>query len=202
VSDALPLLWSDDLDTPLAWRAGQALSRRQYLADVAALAARLPETGAMLNLTGDRYLFAVGLGAAMLRGQRSLLPPNHTPDMVERLSSMFPGTYALTDHPDIAPALHVVRHADAPAASDSVQQVPQIDESAIAVQVLTSGSTGAPVPHPKAWGYLQRGVQAEARRLAQQMGLPTFAGVTIVATVPAQHMYGFESTVLLSLLVT
>jgi acyl-coenzyme A synthetase/AMP-(fatty) acid ligase len=200
VSDSLPLLWSGDLDTPLAWRAGQALSRRQYLADVAALAARLPETGAMLNLTGDRYLFAVGLGAAMLRGQRSLLPPNHTPDMVERLSGMFPGTYALTDHLDIAPALHVVRHADAPAAPDSAQQVPQIDESAIAVQVLTSGSTGAPVPHPKAWGYLQRGVQAEARRLAQQMGLPTFAGVTIVATVPAQHMYGFESTVLLSLL--
>jgi acyl-coenzyme A synthetase/AMP-(fatty) acid ligase len=194
------LVEASELDAPLAWRAGQPLSRRQYLADVAALAARLPASGAMLNLTGDRYLFAVGLGAAMVRGQCSLLPPNFTPDMVERLSAMFPGTYALTDHTDIAPALHTVRHAEGLAAVPAVQAVPEIDESAIAVQVLTSGSTGAPVPHPKAWGSLQTNVQAEARRLAQHMGLASFAGVTIVATVPAQHMYGFESTVLLSLL--
>ncbi|MET0335067.1 MAG: AMP-binding protein [Rhizobacter sp.] len=195
-----PLLWSGDLDAPLAWRAEQPLSRRQYLADVAALAARLPDAGAMLNLTGDRYLFAVGLGAALVRGQPSLLPPNFTPDMVERLSALFPGTYALTDHDDIAPAVHTLRHASVLAPIRGDETVPQIDESAVAVQVLTSGSTGAPVPHAKNWGSLQVNVQAEARRLAQHMGLPSFAGVTIVATVPAQHMYGFESTVLLSLL--
>lgn len=194
-----PLLWADDFDAPLAWRAGTALSRRQYLADVHALAARLPEAGAMLNLTGDRYLFAVGLGAALVRGQRSLLPPNFTPDMVERLRGMFPGTYALTDHADIAPAVPTLRHADTPA-PEAGGAVPQIDDASIAVQVLTSGSTGAPVPHAKAWGHLQLGARAEAQRLAQYMGLPGFAGVTLVATVPAQHMYGFESTVLLSLL--
>lgn len=197
---ATPLLWADDLDAPLAWRAGTALSRRQYLADVHALAARLPEAGVMLNLTGDRYLFAVGLGAALVRGQRSLLPPNFTPDMVERLRGMFPGTYALTDHADIAPAVPTLRHADTPAPVQAGGAVPQIDESSIAVQVLTSGSTGAPVPHAKAWSHLQLGARAEAQRLAQYMGLPGFAGVTLVATVPAQHMYGFESTVLLSLL--
>lgn len=195
-----PLLWADDLDAPLAWRAGTALSRRQYLADVHALAARLPEAGAMLNLTGDRYLFAVGLGAALVRGQRSLLPPNFTPDMVERLRGMFPGTYALTDHADIAPAVPTLRHADTPAPEQAGGAVPRIDDASIAVQVLTSGSTGAPVPHAKAWGHLQLGARAEAQRLAQYMGLPGFAGVTLVATVPAQHMYGFESTVLLSLL--
>jgi acyl-coenzyme A synthetase/AMP-(fatty) acid ligase len=32
------------------------------------------------------------------------------------------------------------------------------------------------------------------------MGRETLAGVTVVATVPAQHMYGFESTVLVALL--
>jgi acyl-coenzyme A synthetase/AMP-(fatty) acid ligase len=200
VSRTTPLLWGGDLDAPLAWRHGEPLSRRQYLADVQALAARLPERGAMLNLTGDRYLFAVGLGAAMVRGQCSLLPPNFTPDMVERLSALFPGTYALTDHDGIAPALTTLRHADGRAPIPARQTVPEIDESAIAVQVLTSGSTGAPVPHPKAWGYLRLGVEAEARRLAEQMGLQSFVGVTLVATVPAQHMYGFESSVLLSLL--
>ena len=69
---AAPLIWADDLEAPLAWREGKAISRRQYLADVQQLALQLPEGGAMLNLTGDRYRFAVGLGAAMLRGQGSL----------------------------------------------------------------------------------------------------------------------------------
>lgn len=195
-----PLLWAGDLDAPLAWRHGEPISRRQYLADVQALAARLPETGAMLNLSGDRYRFAVGLGAALLRGQRSLLPPNFTPDMIERLSALFPGTYVLTDHVAGSTGLHTVWHAEAHANVPATPVVPEIDEAAVAVQVLTSGSTGAPVPHPKAWQYLRLGVDAEAQRLAEQMGLPSFTGVTLVATVPAQHMYGFESSVLLSLL--
>lgn len=198
--NATRLLWTDDLDAPLAWRHGEAISRRQFLTDVQALAVRLPETGAMLNLSADRYRFAVGLGAALLRGQRSLLPPNFTPDMVERLRGMFPGTYALTDQAQAGTVLHTVWHADAHAPILAAPTLPEVDESAIAVQVLTSGSTGAPVPHPKAWRYLRLGVEAEAQRLAQQMGLQSFVGVTLVATVPAQHMYGFESSVLLSLL--
>lgn len=154
----------------------------------------------MLNLSADRYRFAVGLGAALLRGQTSLLPPNFTPDMVERLRTMFPGIYALTDQPEAGTVLHTLRHPDRPAPIPPSLEVPGIDPSAVAVRVLTSGSTGMPVPHAKAWRYLQLGVQAEANRLAHYMGRPGFAGVTLVATVPAQHMYGFESSVLLSLL--
>ena len=105
-----PLIWADDLDAPLAWRAGQALSRRRYLADVQALAARLPDAGPMLNLTADRYRFAVGLGAALLRGQNNLLPPNHTADTVARLLALFPTTYALTDSAQPDERLPMVRH--------------------------------------------------------------------------------------------
>jgi acyl-coenzyme A synthetase/AMP-(fatty) acid ligase len=194
------LIWGDDLDAPLAWRDGRMLSRRQYLADVHALAARLPAAGPMLNLTGDRYRFAVGLGAVMLRGQNNLLPPNHTSDTIARLREQFPTTYGLTDleAPDVA--LPTVRHPGEPAEASPHTEVPQIPETALAAQVLTSGSTGAPVPHAKHWGLLVRNTQAGAQRLAQQMGVGTLAGVTLVATVPAQHMYGFESTVLIALL--
>jgi acyl-coenzyme A synthetase/AMP-(fatty) acid ligase len=197
---AAPLIWADDLEAPLAWREGVAISRRQYLADVHQLAERLPEAGAMLNLTGDRYGFAVGLGAAMLRGQTSLLPPNHTPDMIERLREQFPAAYVLTDHPAIHAALPTIRHPFGTAVPPDRTDVPQIGTDAIVVQVLTSGSTGVPVPHPKPWGLLRLGAQAEAQRLASQMGRSSFDGTTLVSTVPAQHMYGFESTVLLALL--
>jgi acyl-coenzyme A synthetase/AMP-(fatty) acid ligase len=199
VHDA-PLIAGADLDAPLAWRDGRPLLRRQYLADVHALAARLPATGPMLNLTADRYRFAVGLGAAMLRGQSNLLPPNHTPDMVARLCALFPGTYGLVDRDSTEAALPRVRHPEADADAASIDAVPRIAETALAAQVLTSGSTGAPVPHAKHWGLLGRNIGAGARRLAQQMGRETLAGVTLVATVPAQHMYGFESSVLVALL--
>jgi acyl-coenzyme A synthetase/AMP-(fatty) acid ligase len=197
-----PLIWCDDLDAPLAWRGGSMISRRQYLADVNALAARLPSSGPMLNLTGDRYRFAVGLGAAMLRGQTNLMPPNHTPDTVARLRALFPDTYGLADSQTAEHDLPMIRHADEHASIQQVAsiEIPSIDDAALAAQVLTSGSTGAPVPHAKHWGLLVRNTQAGARRLAQMMGLKTLAAVTLVATVPAQHMYGFESTVLIALL--
>ena len=65
--------------------------------------------------------------------------------------------------------------------------------------MLTSGSTGDPVPHAKPWGLLVRNAAAESARLAAALDRADLDGVTLVATVPAQHMYGFESSVLLAL---
>ena len=196
-----PLICADDLDAPLAWRDGVPVSRRRYLADVHALAVRLPAAGPLLNFTADRYRFAVGLGAALLRGQSNLMPPNHTTDTVARLHTLFPSTYALADADAPPLQLPTIFHTDAPAVqADAEVTVPAVDDAALAAQVLTSGSTGAPVPHAKHWGLLVRNTRAGALRLARQMGRSDLAGVTLVATVPAQHMYGFESTVLIALL--
>ena len=196
------LIAGDDLDAPLAWRDGRALTRRQYLADVRALARALPAAGPMFNVTADRYRFAVGLGAALLRGQDNLLPPNHTPDTVARLLALFPTMYGLTDEASSRVQLPMLRYpADAaPLDGLDVAGLPRIPTDALAAQVLTSGSTGAPVPHAKHWGLLVSNAQAGARRLARQMGRATLDGVTLIATVPAQHMYGFESSVLVALL--
>ena len=202
-STTQPLILADDLAAPLAWRDGAPISRRQYLADVHALAPRLPAAGPMLNFTADRYRFAVGLGAAMLRGQASLMPPNHTTDTVARLHALFPSIYALADTDAPTLPLPTIHHTETltPLADDAAAPaLPAIDDTALAAQVLTSGSTGAPVPHAKRWGLLVRNTQAGARRLAQQIGRRDLLGVTLVATVPAQHMYGFESTVLIAML--
>lgn len=196
----LPLIAGAALDAPLVWRHGVPISRRVYLGDVRALAARLPDAGPMLNVTADRYRFAVGLGAAMLRGQANLMPPNHTPDTVARLRALYPQSYGLTDAHS-ALDLPLVRHAEHPATPDSDDlEPPQIADSMLAAQVLTSGSTGAPVPHAKHWGLLVRNTRGGAQRLAREMGRTSLDGVTLVATVPPQHMYGFESTVLVALL--
>ena len=44
-----------------------------------------------------------------------------------------------------------------------------------------------------------RNARAEAARLAAALDRADLRGVTLVATVPPQHMYGFESSVLLAL---
>jgi acyl-coenzyme A synthetase/AMP-(fatty) acid ligase len=193
-----PLLFGSDLDAPIAWRAGRPIARHQYLADVQALAAQLPVDGAMLNLSSDRYRFAVGLGAAMLRGQPNLMPPNHQSETVARLRCLFAQAYALVDAAGSSVALPQVHYTDAGGASAS--HAPPLPRAQLAAHVLTSGSTGQPMPHPKRWGPLVDCTVAGSRRLAEHLGRADLQGLNLVATVPPQHMYGFESTVLIAML--
>ena len=193
------LIAGGDLDAAIATRAGATISRRRFLADASALAERLPRAGAMLNLSSDRYHFAVGFAAALLRGHSSLLPPNHVPDTVTRLRARFAGTYALVEPAGDGHGLPTVEHAGRAADAAGIDAVPTIDPDLVAAYVLTSGSTGDPLPHAKPWGLLIRNARAEAGRLAAALGRADLAGVSLVATVPPQHMYGFESSVLLAL---
>ncbi len=204
----LPLLAARDLAAPLAWRAGVPVSAALFLGQAQALADSLPAQGRPINLCQDRYHFALGLVATLLRGQTSLMPPNALPDTLRALGLADGGAqaaYALVDPGATAPggldlgglpAITVQALAEAAPA----QQVPELPVSLEAVRLLTSGSTGAPQPHAKRWGPLVANIGAEAACLAGFLNQPSLAGLNIVATVPPQHSYGFESTVLLALL--
>ena len=200
MSPNLALLGARDLSAPLAWQAGQPISGATFLAEAQALAGQLPAQGPAVNLCQDRYRFALGLAAALLRGHTSLMPPNALPETLRRLAQDSAPPYALVDAAEVdAAGLHrvtVVRPPPSPAA----RAVPSIPGALDAVCLLTSGSTGAPQPHRKQWQPLVRNIAAEADRLAELMALPSLAGLNIVATVPPQHSYGFESSVLLALL--
>ncbi|HTO51069.1 MAG TPA: AMP-binding protein [Burkholderiales bacterium] len=178
-----------------AWSGGTRRSVRDFLADVAALAERLPGRAHVVNLCADRYRFAVAFAAALVRGQVSLLPPSRAPEFLLRLAAQYPDLYCLADEAVGWCPLEVVRYPerlDPPAGEPAAPVLPAAQVAAI---VFTSGTTGAPTPHVKLWGALARGAVAEARSL----GLDRVPGATLVGTVPPQHMYGFESTVLLAL---
>jgi len=202
----LPLLAGHSTDSPLAWRAGRAITAGQYMADVQALAARLPAQGALVNLCTDRYRFAVGLGAAMLRGHPSLLPPNALAATLARLRLQHPTLYALTDDVNLVLQEIPLICCDADGlAGTSVGPWPAVPVDQVAATLLTSGSTGEPQPHAKTWGTLVTNIRAEAHRLAEMLGQAAdadaaLAGWSLVATVPGQHSYGFESSVLLAML--
>ena len=201
---AIPLV-AGDPDAPVAWRDGRFVRRGELLATAAAHARGLPRRGAMLNLAGDRYAFAVGLVAALMRGHVSLQPSNHAPHTVERLRAAWAPTapvYAWTEGHADTHGLPTVRF-DAGLATvpgDAGDDLPMaVPPHHVAAQVLTSGSTGDPTPHAKPWGLLALSAEIESTRLGHHLGRPSLDGVTLVATVPPQHMYGFESSVLIAL---
>ncbi len=195
----LPLLTPRDLSAPLAWSRGQAISAGQFIAEAQALAATLPE-GRPVNLCQDRVHFALGLAAALIRGQTSLMPPNALPETLAQIPPAGGTPYLLIDdEPPATGGLRTHRVQRLPVAGPATA-VPQIPVDLEAVCLLTSGSTGAPQPHAKRWGPLVANIQSEAVRLAEHLQQPSLNGLTLVATVPAQHSYGFESTVLLALL--
>ena len=170
MTDERACIGAGDLDAPLAAprrrddRRGASTSPTR-----AALAERLPAAGAMLNLSADRYRFAVGLGAALLRGHTSLLPPNHIADTVARLRARFAGVYALVEAtadghglPTRAPRRRRARRAGA-----RRRRSRRSTADLVAAYVLTSGSTGEPVPHAKPWGLL-----VAQRRAPRRAGSP------------------------------
>ncbi|MEO8417470.1 MAG: AMP-binding protein [Methylophilaceae bacterium] len=191
----LPLLTHATLDQTMAWRQGAAITVQQFLGDVAHLAAMLPAGKHVLNICRDRYHFSVGLAAAMVTDKVSLLPPTHTSEMVRQLQAYSADVFCLHDSEDCETALPLLRYPAMPDAPVAPMAIPQIDSRQLVAIVFTSGSTSAPIPHAKTWGSLVKNVRAQAMRLGLEQG----TRYTILGTVPPQHMYGFESTVLLPL---
>lgn len=197
----LALLSHNSPTAIVAYRLGLPITAQQFLDDAARVAQRLPHAQHVLNVCADRYQFTVGLAACLMSKRVSLLPSTHTPQVIAQLAAFAPDALCLTDDKRCDIALPQVFYADlflgpVPAAGAAHFEVPRIAADQLAAIVFTSGSTGMPVPYKKTWGPLARCVLNGAPRL----GLLDGRTHTLVGTVPGQHMYGFESTVLLALL--
>ena len=165
------------------------------MSDLARVAAALPAGRHVLNICTDRYNFTLGFAASLVRGKVSLLPSTHTPEVIRQLTVFAPDAFCLTDDPKCDIALPRTYFPEMTGKVTSGLAVPSIDSEQLAAYVFTSGSTGTPLPYKKTWGRLLRCVHSGASRL----GLLDGRIHTIVGTVPPQHMYGFESSVLLGL---
>ena len=191
----LPLIRHTDLDSPIANVKGRTISVRQFLSDLTHVANFLPKRRYLLNLCVDRYHFTVVFCAALLRNQVSLLPPNQTPELIEQLRTDYSDIYCLKDLNEQHGLLETFHYPKENIEANNDIIVPAIDSEQTAALVFTSGSTGKPVAHKKTWGNLVKSALGELECLR----LDEKPGMTIVGTVPPQHMYGLESTVLMIL---
>lgn len=188
----LPLLRHHHADSVVAYLNGKAVTTARFVAHAQALAATLPEHGTVINLCDDRYYFLLSFAATLLRQQLTLLPPNRTQLTISKLASEQEGCYLLSDQPEAYPAFDC-HNCQLPLGDEEAQTIPEIDGGQAAVRLYTSGSTGEATPHLKSWEMLARGAHLTATQLQID------SGTTFLATVPPQHMFGLETTVMLPL---
>jgi acyl-coenzyme A synthetase/AMP-(fatty) acid ligase len=179
----LPLLAHSALDAPIAFYRGARVTTAQFVSQASALAQALPEAQYLVNLAENRYHFLLGWVAASLRDQVTLLPPNQGPAALAELRREYRSHHVFDD----AVAERHLNPAAVPATALPGWSCPAEKVAAI---VFTSGSTGKPQPHPKTWGSLFHNSRLAARHV--------LGGETrhIVATVPSQHMFGLEASLL------
>jgi acyl-coenzyme A synthetase/AMP-(fatty) acid ligase len=189
---ASPLWVPADPQRPIAWRDGRAVTLSEFAQQVAALANALPVSGAMINLCEERYRFLVAYAAAQTRRHTVLLPPSRAEQIISEVEEANAGSYRCGDaEVDAALARGLLR-------VDS--EAPLIPGDHVCMIGFTSGSTGQPKAYPKLWRTVNGSNAANAGAMRGALQSSSDRPLSIVATVPSQHMYGMELTVLLPLI--
>ena len=181
---------------PVAFDAHGVIDRQRFEAEVRGLAATLPTARHAINLCEDRYRFLLAFCAAASRGQVTLLPSSRAPAAIDEVLAHYGDSYCLGDGPlqPEPPRYHrlpeLMPRAEGPA--------PAVAADALVAIGFTSGSSGQPKPNAKTWASFCASTAQNLLALADL--LTPGATTAVVATVPPQHMYGMEMSVLLPLL--
>jgi acyl-coenzyme A synthetase/AMP-(fatty) acid ligase len=189
---SLPLL-APAHGRPVAYRDGRTISVEEFQRQVGRIAARLPAGRAMINLCEDRYRFLAAYAAALSAGHTVLLPPSRAEPIVAEVESANSNSYRCDD------AL-IESALQSPTPDDScAPPADTIPGDHIAMIGYTSGSTGVPKAYPKLWCGVSESTMRNASSIRAALGVDSEQTAWILATVPPQHMYGMELSVLLPL---
>ena len=185
-----PSTWP--VDRPVVMLRGGEIRWAELSAAAHALAGFLPSGPAAVNLCERRENFVVSLLALLIREQTCLLPPSRAPAVVSEVLAAHPGAYSLDDS-------LVAANRTQPLLAAGAAIEPPVDR--VVLVGYTSGSTGRPTANPKTWGSLLASARLNSGALRATLSARGETGMPwILATVPSQHMYGIETTVLLPIL--
>jgi acyl-coenzyme A synthetase/AMP-(fatty) acid ligase len=177
---AISLFESVAADAVLVQRAGKPVTRGQLVWAAQQVATTI--AGPCINLCASRSAFIAGLLAAASRQQLTLLPPTQAPEALARLQRQYPGCHVLSDAHFAALDWH-----------NASEVAITVESGATALVLFTSGTSGEPRACEKSWSSLLQGARLDSARLVPTQGL------NIVATVPPQHMYGLQTSILMPL---
>ncbi|MGQ0809886.1 MAG: AMP-binding protein, partial [Nitrospiraceae bacterium] len=193
--EAYPLFPNYQPNSILAWQGRRAITLAQFLDEAVTLAERLPAKQYALNLCDDRYHFLLGFTAALITRQVNLLPPSRAEAVLRRIYDDYDDAYCLIDRGDALKNLHSFSISSDVSRKALERTVPRIPAAQVAAIVFTSGTTGQPVAHEKTWGSLMTG----AELLGEELGFEVDGQRSVLGTIPPQHMFGLETTVMFPL---
>jgi len=180
-------------DDVIAYRSDGAVAVRQFVSAAQVLSQQLPRHQYVFNLLTDRYQYLLGFCAAVIAGQCTLLPPNRLAKTLEHLANDYPDSYVLGG-PDSSDnkVFSIEGFGELTGLEGDVPSIPEDQLCAIA---FTSGSTGQAKPNRKTWKTLRIGSENNVGFLLEDVT----GQMNLLATVPPQHMWGFETSVILPL---
>ncbi len=191
---SLPLSGYRNAADPVLLSSGGSLTAGAFFAQAERLARALPAQSHVINLCESRHAFMLAFAAALIRGQTTLMPAGQDRKEWEKSLEQFPHACLLSDKPLAeSVAINVLPFMEA---ADQIEMpdMPQIRADLQAAILFTSGSTGKPGTHIKTWAQLWRGAEGWVKALRWQSDATPYA---VVGSVPPQHMFGLESTVML-----
>jgi acyl-coenzyme A synthetase/AMP-(fatty) acid ligase len=175
---------------------GQRMSRADFLAHALSLSQQLPAQVYAINLCQDRYLFMVAYLAVLLRQQITLLPSNQAPQTIQYLLGTYHASYCICEissenenhNPFLVSwdLLNQLANADLTGVKNLSGLINIHQPISIS---FTSGSSGEPKAIIKTWAEFQSSAQLALNALNLQN-----KSLTLVSTVPPQHMYGLETS--------
>lgn len=181
------LLAIDELDARVAHYRDATIRAGQFVAQAEQVARALPRAAHVINLAENRYHFLLGWAAAGLRDQVTLLPPGQTDDVLAKLRLDYPDHHTLGDE-----SIECIL-GQTPVSATSIPAHWQLPAARVVAIAFTSGTTGTSTPHLKTWGSLFHNSRLAA---AEVLG---GNHRSLVSTVPPQHMYGLEASLLSAL---
>ncbi len=171
-------------DSTVAFCEGENISFATFMGDVDVLTQKLlPLTGDVLISCKSRYAFSVALLASWQAGKVAILPPNKHTETLGEIGRAHKFAFVCNDV-----WAESCRQNNVSFSFTSIRLVFPCDQ--LAVRLYTSGSTG----QPKAVEKTMSNLLPEAEMLKNAFAWPNTA---IVASVPANHLYGLTFTVLL-----
>ncbi len=214
----LPVFKDSSLDSPIVFFQGRVICLAELLQTVDYLADKIPAHQHLLNLYEERYYFLLGFLLALKQQSISLFPSTITPHVLTQLRKNYAELIVLSEidseHEqssgsnqtiDLKELLDKRNLSSEKKLSEQElwSIIPDIEAQRNTVIIFTSGSTGQPKPYIKQWYDLT----SAAEHLSHDLFSDSCNHIennnntisALLATIPSQHMYGLETSIMLTL---
>lgn len=170
------------------------VDQRRFAADLDQLRDQFDTATTICNLQQDRYLFSLGIVAALLNGQQSVLPPSLAPEAILTSIADAPSPVIFSQNPDLgnfnSRLMFESNHSEA---KKPYNLTTALANNPTQIRVFSSGSTKTPKCNIKTWDMLRAGAGVTDQILRDLDVDPS--QMALLGTTPPGHMYGLEATI-------